>query len=568
MNSKPCLMNLTSKFIININSFGSNLKILIMKKLLLIQFLLICVMGMAQTPIYQFNFQTPSATIGTGTFNFTSSGNPMASLNQDTDRSRVLGKAVSMPYFEAQANLSGLPLGASARTISCWVYHRSNENFTAFSYGNAAAGQAFGLSVMPGSGQIGFYGYGGLAYDKLVSHATVLNVWTHYAVTYDGAVVKIYVNGQLKLNTNVSLNTANSNFKIGINVANNYETANVKYDALNIFNIALTDTQIATLFRQNDSQTVLQSNIPTNGLVYANHFTNGNISDSSTTGAVAKTIAGTNAADSFGQSSNALSFDVGQFMDYEVVNYPEMYVGNNSTSNFEFSVSVQAKIDPTYYANLATGQYVVLINHGGIYLRILKSPSGSLLQGGYLQTNGVYANAPSISLSESLFTTNFLTAILTKAPSVPGMNMYANTFSSYIGGSPLGAEYSSFPKLVLGYQTNASNSFKGVIDNVYIYNRKLTETEVTTIVNSNTLSNLSFQTNNLKFKLYPNPVNDVVNIAIESELKTVEIYTLQGQKVMTTNQKEVNVSQLNTGIYLVKIEDENGAIATQKIIKN
>ena len=71
----------------------------------------------------------------------------------------------------------------------------------------------------------------------------------------------------------------------------------------------------------------------------------------------------------------------------------------------------------------------------------------------------------------------------------------------------------------------------------------------------------------LRFKLYPNPVNDKFTVSLENDLKQIEIYNLQGQKVLSSKQKEVDVSQLNKGVYFVKVEDENGVRGTQKVIK-
>jgi len=549
------------------------LNTIIMKKLLLIQLLFVSLVGFAQTPIYQFNFQTPSATIGTGTFNFASVGNPQSSLNQDADRSNVAGKAVNLQYYEAQATLTGLPLGSSARTISCWVYHRANEDFAAFSYGNAAAGQAFGFKVMPNSGQIGFYGFGGTAYDKLVAHTTILNTWTHYAVSYDGTSVRIYVNGQLKLTSAVALNTANSNFKIGINVANFYDASSVKYDALNIFNVALTDAQIAALFRQNDSQTPLQSGIPTAGLVYANHFTNGNISDSSTTGAVVKTFTTTaGAVDAQGMANNARFFDFAQIMDYQINNYPEMQIGTQLSNLYGFTVSVQVKVDQTYYNNLSSGSYITFYNHGGIYMRILKGSGGAAFQAGYQYTNGQFT--PTFNINTNIdFTTNFVTVTYTN--NGPNASSGGDNPRLYINNTQftasainqLGVFYNSLPVSTIGYPNTAGNNFKGTIDNVFVYNRVLTSTEVAAIVNSTTLSSSDFNSGNLKFGLYPNPSNELVNIELVSEIKSVEIYSLQGQKVLISSEKQINVSNLANGIYMVRVEDENGAVATQKLIK-
>ena len=80
------------------------------------------------------------------------------------------------------------------------------------------------------------------------------------------------------------------------------------------------------------------------------------------------------------------------------------------------------------------------------------------------------------------------------------------------------------------------------------------------------LSSEDFNSNNLKAKIYPNPVKDILNIHIENEIKSVEIYSLQGQRVLTSSNKNVNVSSLLKGIYLVRIEDENSDVATQKLI--
>ena len=72
--------------------------------------------------------------------------------------------------------------------------------------------------------------------------------------------------------------------------------------------------------------------------------------------------------------------------------------------------------------------------------------------------------------------------------------------------------------------------------------------------------------NNLNFSLYPNPANSIVNINLEAELKSVEIYSLQGQKVISTTEKQVNVSSLSKGIYLIEVTDVNNQKAVQKLI--
>jgi hypothetical protein len=108
----------------------------------------------------------------------------------------------------------------------------------------------------------------------------------------------------------------------------------------------------------------------------------------------------------------------------------------------------------------------------------------------------------------------------------------------------------------------------GHLDDFEIYNTVLSPTQVNNLyVNGNALLGTSnFQTKNLKAKIYPNPTSDNFSIEMNNEIKSVEIYSLQGQKVLSSKDKNVNVSNLSKGIYLVKIEDVENAIATQKLI--
>ena len=108
------------------------------------------------------------------------------------------------------------------------------------------------------------------------------------------------------------------------------------------------------------------------------------------------------------------------------------------------------------------------------------------------------------------------------------------------------------------------NYFNGFMDDLQIYNTALTTAQIASL-NGAILSNEDFNSNNLKFSLYPNPATDILNIEMESELKSVEIYSLQGQKVLTSNLKEINTSSLASGLYMVRVENVDGAIATKKL---
>jgi hypothetical protein len=117
-------------------------------------------------------------------------------------------------------------------------------------------------------------------------------------------------------------------------------------------------------------------------------------------------------------------------------------------------------------------------------------------------------------------------------------------------------------------ETGAVNYFNGAIDDLKIYNYVLTDAEVTNLYTNNSLTSENFNANNLEVGLYPNPVNDILNIDTKEEILSVEIFALQGQKVMSSKENKINVAELPTGIYLVRIQDINNNIATKKIIKN
>lgn len=73
------------------------------------------------------------------------------------------------------------------------------------------------------------------------------------------------------------------------------------------------------------------------------------------------------------------------------------------------------------------------------------------------------------------------------------------------------------------------------------------------------------------FTYYPNPVQNELNIKAEQTIAAIEIYNLTGQIVNQVKVKEssylLDTSKLSTGVYMVKIDFENGTTKTVKIIK-
>ncbi|MCD7971469.1 MAG: starch-binding protein, partial [Candidatus Azobacteroides sp.] len=69
------------------------------------------------------------------------------------------------------------------------------------------------------------------------------------------------------------------------------------------------------------------------------------------------------------------------------------------------------------------------------------------------------------------------------------------------------------------------------------------------------------------FSVYPNPVRDVLNIITEKEMTGIEVTTITGGLVKISSEKEIRVSDLSSGLYMLKINFTDGSSVTEKFIK-
>ncbi len=69
-----------------------------------------------------------------------------------------------------------------------------------------------------------------------------------------------------------------------------------------------------------------------------------------------------------------------------------------------------------------------------------------------------------------------------------------------------------------------------------------------------------------KFRVFPNPVNDILYINSEIADYEVEIYDMLGKKLLSSQNDFIDVSDLNSGAYLVRINDKEGALLRKQII--
>jgi len=72
----------------------------------------------------------------------------------------------------------------------------------------------------------------------------------------------------------------------------------------------------------------------------------------------------------------------------------------------------------------------------------------------------------------------------------------------------------------------------------------------------------------LDFKVYPNPVNDLININSKSPINTVEIYSVLGKQLLSIseNMDRIDISHLNKGIYFIKVYSNNN-VGIKRVVK-
>lgn len=67
--------------------------------------------------------------------------------------------------------------------------------------------------------------------------------------------------------------------------------------------------------------------------------------------------------------------------------------------------------------------------------------------------------------------------------------------------------------------------------------------------------------------IYPNPAKNIIYIDTKIELAGVELYNVLGQQLQTTHQRQLNLSNLNAGVYFIKVNSKNGFTKTFRIVK-
>ena len=137
-----------------------------------------------------------------------------------------------------------------------------------------------------------------------------------------------------------------------------------------------------------------------------------------------------------------------------------------------------------------------------------------------------------------------------------------------------GGTYTYGDEVTISVETNEDWAFLNWTENGTVVSEEKSFT-FTATAGRDLVANLIYtvgvgeQTGN-NITLYPNPVNDKLTIEAEAALGTVEIYNLMGALVYSqkgcTNKVEVNTSDLQSGIYFIRMTNDN-ASETRRFVK-
>ena len=152
---------------------------------------------------------------------------------------------------EINTGTRGFPTGASPRTVSCWIYSRGSavvDQFF-FSYGSSAsASNLFAIFRQYTTSKLSFAGWSN---DYTSDYVIANNTWFHIVCTYNGSLVKLYVNKVL-VGTSGAITLATLSTGICYIGGGTFSTQNKHYngvvDEVAVYNRVLLDAEISMLY--------------------------------------------------------------------------------------------------------------------------------------------------------------------------------------------------------------------------------------------------------------------------------------------------------------------------------
>ncbi len=436
---------------------------------------------------------------------------------------------------------SGLNFSVGGFSLSAWVKFSGASsggyNYPIVSKHNC--GEQSGYILMLYDDKITFWMAGAAGYSYLSTPESYTDdQWHQVTAVYDGANRYIYIDGQQKIYDAFAYTIPNTaNWALGgYNGCNG--GFNGKVDEVKVYNRRLTSAEI-----------MQQYNTESTGLVAYYPF-NGNANDASGNNNHGTLINNpTFTIDRFGNPDKAISFDkiVPQLV--SIPDNPSIRIDTELT----ISVFVKRK-------NLVGNHN--LVNKGGEY------NSGSCNYDlSFSDASFVFKYNGSYHVGYVIHDMNWHHYAITTYDGSPDVKFYIDgVYSpSWVNGGTVNLKPTSHSDLQIGGTSYYSDN---IMDDVRIYNRILSPTEIAHLFTNNDLkinNNENASTNNFYVSnntLYFKNTQDL------NSIKTAKVYNLLGQKVFDTSKikAEIFLNYLTKGVYILKVENNDGKISSLKFL--
>nr|WP_294936310.1 T9SS type A sorting domain-containing protein [uncultured Flavobacterium sp.] len=222
----------------------------------------------------------------------------------------------------------------------------------------------------------------------------------------------------------------------------------------------------------------------------------------------------------------------------------------------------------TYVNNLDTGTNAALVNRATIGFE----KRGTAIMNGEIN-NCVFWNNKELSNATAKAANRIVDAFpnaMAAYNSLDSDNFSAiTTKQNIVTTDPLFAGISDFqlssgsPAVDSGDNTKVPAT---AISDLLGNNRILNTVDMGVYEFNSTLGNTTFSATTI-FRMYPNPVTSILNVQSEELVNRMEVYSLEGQLVKESAENKMDVSNLQSGFYIIKVITDDNKTGVGKFIK-
>lgn len=447
----------------------------------------------------------------------------------------------------------------SSSTVSAWVKYDGDAGGQPydfyFQYGNYG-NHVFAYAYNYNNQNLDLYSQ---CFANPYTSVNISNTWHHLVVVDSFSQTTIFLDGNILTSfswgSGSNCYQGSNQFYIGGGADNQFTTGSL--DDIGIWNRALTQQEITALYQSNNCN--LPGYVPSNGLVGWWPFC-GNANDLSGNGNNGIVYGATLTSDRFGDSNSAYSFDG---------NADYIDCGNSNSVNITGDITISAWVNANNF-NTDHG----IVSKSGLYDFITNAPLSQPPLDKLRFTVGVVP----FLFSNPIQSNQWLHVVAVNNNS-SGKYIYLNG-ALFASDNQVGVvNPSNTYNLFLGaHQPFSVNnwSWDGLLDDIGIWNRVLTQQEITNLYNG-TASGMSDENSWSNLSVYPNPVQDQLFVDLGgmdvSQVQKIQLLNTQGQVVATRFVDEMktvgfDAQYMSAGLYLVRIQLADGGSVSRMVVVN